>query len=72
MSQIVVDANEAVLIKTAVSMVQVVDHEGKLLGYVTPAPTDKELEKWRQRLTVDEQTYTTDEVLSYLHSLKDQ
>lgn len=72
MSQIVVDAHEAVLIKTAPSMVQVVDHEGKLLGYVTPAPTDQELEKWRQRLADDEPTYTTEEVLNYLHSLPDQ
>jgi uncharacterized protein YmfQ (DUF2313 family) len=67
MSQIVVDAHEAVIIKTAPSMVQVVDREGKLLGYVTPAPTDEELEKWRRRLAFDEPTYTTEEVLNYLN-----
>jgi hypothetical protein len=72
MSQIVVDDQEAVLIKTAARMVQVVDHKGKLVGYVTPAPADKELERWRQRLTSDEPTYTTEEVFSYLRSLEKQ
>lgn len=72
MSQIVVDAHEATLIKTAPRMVQVVDREGKLVGYVTPAPNDQELEKWRQRMTVDEPTCTTEEVLDYLRSLPDQ
>lgn len=72
MSQVVVDADKATLIKTAPSIVQVVDREGELVGYVMPAPTDQELEKWRQRMTVDEPTCTTEEVLDYLRSLPDQ
>ena len=72
MSQIVVDAEEAALIKTAAKTVQVVDQEGKLVGFVTPAPTDEELEKWRRRLTVDEPTYSTEEVRNHLRSLESQ
>jgi hypothetical protein len=72
MLQIVVDAQEAALIKTAETSVHVVDQEGKLVGFVKPAPTDEELEKWRQRLAVDEPTYTSDEVLDYLRSLERQ
>lgn len=70
MSQIIVDAHEAALIKTAAKTVPVVDQEGKLVGFVTPAPTDQELEKWRQRLAVVEPTYTTDEVRQHLRSLE--
>ncbi|HVA46817.1 MAG TPA: hypothetical protein VNH11_10670 [Pirellulales bacterium] len=68
----VVDDQEAALIKKAAKMVQVVDKEGNLVGYVTPAPIDEELEKWRQRLTVDEPTFTTEEVLNHLRSLEQQ
>lgn len=72
MTQIVVDAHEAALIRMAERSVQVVDQAGNLVGFVKPAPTDEELEKWRQRLAVDEPTYTSEEVLDYLRSLERQ
>lgn len=70
MSQIVVDAQEAALIKTADGTVQIVDQYGKLVGFATPAPSDAELEKWRRRLAIDEPTYTSEEVRNHLRSLE--
>lgn len=72
MSRIIVDDQEAALITEASRMVQVVNHQGKVVGYITPAPTDEELSKWRQRLAIDEPTYTTAEVLEHLRSLEER
>jgi hypothetical protein len=72
MTQIIVDDQEAALIKQAARMVQVVDHHGTVVGYITPAPTDEELEKWRRRLANDEPTYTTAEVLEHLRGLEER
>lgn len=72
MSQIVVDDEEAALIKKAATTVQVVDKEGKLVGFVTRATTDEELERWRQRLPIEEPTYTTEEVFQHLRSLEER
>ena len=84
MSHIVADDQQAALIKKAVP-VQVIDKEGNLIGYVTPAPivqeghatpsdarpSDEEIAEAKARLAAGPRgpTYTTAQMLEYLRSL---
>ena len=78
MSHIVVDDEQAALIRKAVK-VHVIDKEGNVVGYVTPAasdarPSDEEIAEAKARLAAGPQgpTYTTQQVLAYLRSLDQQ
>lgn len=72
MEHIVVDEREAALIEQAEKRVQVLNTEGQVIGYITPAPSSAELTRWRERLLKEEPTYTTAEVLAHLRSLESQ
>lgn len=72
MPYIEVDALEANLITSAGGTVHVRDPQGKLIGFITPAPPQEELASALQRLAEGPQgpTYSTQEVLSHLQSLE--
>ena len=72
MPHIVVDRDEAEMIAKAGRTVQVRDPNGRLVGFITPAPPAEELAAARARLAEGPQgpTYTTDEVLAHLRSLE--
>jgi hypothetical protein len=74
MPHIVVDCDEAEMIFRAGHAVQVRDPNGKLVGFITPAPPEEELAAARARLAEGPQgpTYTTEEVLAHLRSLETQ
>lgn len=71
MPHIVVDRVEAEMIARAGQTVQIRDPNGKVLGFITPAPPPEELASARARLAEGPQgpTYTTKEVLAHLQSL---
>jgi hypothetical protein len=72
MPHIEVNAHQANLITSAGGTVHVRDPQGRLIGFITPAPPQEEIESALQRLAEGPQgpTYTTEEVLAYLHSLE--
>jgi hypothetical protein len=72
MRHIVVDDEQAALIARSSHKLEVRDHQGRSLGYLTPGPSDEELAKFKARLAVSEPTYTTAEVLQHLRSLAQQ
>ncbi|HVA46815.1 MAG TPA: hypothetical protein VNH11_10660 [Pirellulales bacterium] len=72
MQHIVVDKVEAELIRRAGRSIQVLDAAGKIIGYVTPAPPEEEVERVKAWL-VEEQNdpvYSTEQVLEHLRSLE--
>lgn len=72
MQRIVVSPVEAELIRTAGKSVHVVDAAGKIVGYITPAPPDDEVERVKNWL-VDEKdspVYSAEQVTQNLQSLE--
>lgn len=72
MSHIIVTDEQAALISRSNGMIQVQDCQGRVIGYVTPAPTAEEIAKLKARLSVPQPTYTTAQVLEHLRSLDQQ
>ena len=70
MSHIVVDQTQAELVAQARGLVQVRDPDGRVVGYITPAPTDEEIARARLRFGSNEPTFTTAQVLDHLRSLE--
>jgi hypothetical protein len=74
MSDIVVNMDVAEMITTAGRTVHVRDPNGRLVGFITPAPPEEEIASARARLAEGRQgpTYTTAEVLAHLRSLENR
>jgi hypothetical protein len=70
MIQVVVTADQAKLISEAHGSVEVVDENGKRLGYFARPFSDDEILLAKQRLASDEPRYTTAEVLEHLRKLE--
>ena len=74
MSHIVVDAAQAALISQADQSLQVLDPQGKLVGFVTPAPPEEEVERMMARFEEGPNgpLRSTAEVLQRLRALDQQ
>lgn len=72
MPHIVVDPAQAETIVRFGRNVQVRDPNGKIVGFINPAPYDEEIALAKARLAEGPKgpTYTTQEVLAYLRSLE--
>jgi hypothetical protein len=70
MPHIVVDERQAELVAQAHGLVQVRDPDGRVVGYITPAPTEEEIARAKLRFGSNEPTYTTQQVLDHLRSLE--
>lgn len=66
---IVVDEQQAQVIAAAGRSIQVRDSSGRLIGFITPAPPAAEIARAKQRISIDEPEYTTQEVLEHLRAL---
>ncbi|HET6879596.1 MAG TPA: hypothetical protein VFI31_05565 [Pirellulales bacterium] len=62
--------SEAEMIASAGRTVQVRDPNGRLVGFITPAPREEEIAAARTRLAEGPQgpTFTTEQVLAHLRS----
>ena len=71
MQHIVVDDQEAGLIRAAGRSVPVLDAAGKVVGYITPAPPEAEVERVKTWLVEESRgpVYSTEQVLERLRSL---
>lgn len=71
MKQIVVDEQQAEVIRSSARSIQVLDSAGKIIGYVTPAPPEAEIERIKARLAEGPSgpVYTTEQVMEHLSSL---
>lgn len=74
MPHIVVDSGQAETIVKFGRNVQVRDPNGKIVGFIEPAPSDEEIALAKARLAKGPNgpTYTTQEVLDHLRTLKDE
>lgn len=70
MFHIVLDQQQAELLARTGKTLQVLDPQGRLVGFIEPAPTEAEIARAKARLAIDEPEYTTDEVLEHLRSLE--
>ena len=71
MKHIVVDQQQAEVIRNGGRTIQVLDSEGKIVGYITPAPPEEEIARVRARLAEGPNgpVYTTQQVMEHLRSL---
>lgn len=72
MRAIVVDDQQAAVIRNAGDTVEILDKQGRRLGYVAADFTDEDIAAARRRVASDEPRYTTAEVLEHLASLETQ
>lgn len=70
MSHIVLDERQAALLAQSDRPLQALDAQGRLVGFIEPAPSEAEIARAKGRLVLDEPEYTTDEVIQYLRSLE--
>lgn len=70
MLQIVLDERQAELLKQSGRTLQVLDPQGRFIGFIEPAPSEAEIARAKARMAIDEPEYTTDEVLERLRSLE--
>jgi hypothetical protein len=66
---IIVDRQQASVIRNARRSVQVRDPEGRLIAFIEPAPTEEEIARAMARRNLDEPEYSTAEVRAHLRSL---
>ena len=73
-SYIIVDREQANVIRHAGRSVEVRGPDGKIMGYISPPPSDEEIASVKKRLAEGpgERCYTTQEVLEHLRSLDRQ
>ena len=71
MKHIVVDQQQAELIRGGGRSIQVLDAAGKIVGYITPAPSEEEIALVGARLAEGPNgpLYTTQQVMEHLRSL---
>ena len=72
MLHITLDQEQAELLSRAGKTIQVLDQQGRLIGFIEPAPTEEEIDRAISRRDIDEPEYTTAEVLEHLRSLEKQ
>lgn len=70
MIHIVLDQQQAALVAQAGEPLQALDPQGRLVGFIEPAPSEAEIARAKARLAIDEPEFTTDEALDYLRSLE--
>lgn len=70
MLHITLDQNQAEILARAGKSIQVFDQQGRLIGFMEPAPTEEEIARAISRRDLDEPEYTTAEVLEHLRSLE--
>ena len=68
---IIVDREQANVIRNARGTVDVRGPDGTIVGYISPPPSEEELSLAKKRLSEgpNEPCYTTEEVLEHLQSL---
>lgn len=69
MQHIVVNDEQARIIRQSSGSVEIRDASGSHLGYVAHGFTDEDIALARQRLASSEPRYTTEQVLDHLRSL---
>ena len=72
MLHITLDQQQAEILAQAGKLIQVLDQQGRLIGFIEPAPTEEEIARALSRRDLDEPEYTTAEVLEHLRSLEKQ
>lgn len=72
MLHIIVDDEQAKLIRESAENVEIRDRNGKHLGYVTHGWTEEDIASAKAQLNSDEPRYTTKEVLEHLESLEER
>ncbi|HQU41656.1 MAG TPA: hypothetical protein PK867_02545 [Pirellulales bacterium] len=70
MTHIVLDQEQATLLAETGKPMQAVDPQGRLVGFIEPAPSEAEIARAKARLAIDEPEFTTDEVIEHLQSLE--
>lgn len=68
-TQIILSDDQLATIRAATDAVAIRDRQGKLLGYVSPPPTDEEIVLARRRAESAGPWHSTDQVLDRLKSL---
>lgn len=69
MQHIVVNDEQARIIRQSSGSVEIRDASGRHLGYIAQGFTDEDIALARQRLASSEPRYTTEQVLDHLRSL---
>ncbi|MBI3467801.1 MAG: hypothetical protein HY000_32735 [Planctomycetes bacterium] len=69
MQQITLDKVQSEIIVHAQGKVQIRDHTGKVLGYLSRPFTAEQIAEAKRRLASDQPRYTTEQVLAHLRSL---
>ena len=69
MTRIVLTEEQARVVAAATKPVPVCDGAGKVLGYLGPVWSEKDIEEAKKTLAADGPWYTTDQVLEHLRSL---
>jgi hypothetical protein len=70
MLHITLDQQQAELLTRAGQAIQVLDQQGRLIGFIEPAPSEEEIARARSRMALDEPEFSTAEVLEHLRSLE--
>ena len=70
MDRIVLDDQQARVVAGTTRRVELVDLNGKHLGYVTHDFTPEDIAEAKRRLASDERRYTAEQVLEHLRSLE--
>ena len=69
-SHIVLNKQQAELLSRARKTIQVLDQEGRLVGFFEPAPSEAEIARARASLALQEPEYNTADVLEHMRSLE--
>jgi hypothetical protein len=70
MAYITIDEQQAQMVRETSETIEVRDHEGNRLGYVSRNFTPEEIAEAKRRLVSGGPSYTTQQVLSHLSSLE--
>ena len=70
MLQIVLNAEQAKVVATALTPVQVRDGNGNVLGIIPPRWTEQDIEEAKHVLATNQVWHTTEQVLAHLQSLE--
>lgn len=70
MVKVIATADQAKLLAESTGCVEIVDTDGKRLGTLLRPPSDEDIQIARDRIAGDGKRYTTEEVVSRLHSLE--
>jgi hypothetical protein len=70
MIKIVLSDEQAKAVANAAGAIELRDHQGRLIGLVSPSPSSAEIAEAKRRLNSAGPWYTTEQVINHLQSLE--